>query len=89
MYAKFINETTIKEAPAQFELNERKYVGFTDEFLLAQGYKPVVYTPKNEKDILDESASPGVDNTDKVFQCYYVDNETEIVQRWRLVSASS
>lgn len=72
-YVKFISETQVEKAPVQFELNNRKYVGFTQEFLAERGYKPLII----------EQRSLTENNADTVYESYYEETETAILQKWR------
>ena len=82
MWAKFISETVIEPAPPEIELDDRKYVGFTSEFLLAQGYKPVEFTLRSESGIYDKDNN--IDHTDITYECYYTEESDKIVQGWRV-----
>lgn len=78
VYVKFINETHVEKAPVQFELDNRKYVGFTQEFLAEQGYKPLII----EERALTE------DDIDTLYETYYVEMENTILQKWRVITTS-
>ena len=77
VYVKFINETHVEKAPVQFELDNRKYVGFTQEFLAAQGYKPLII----EERVLTE------ENANTLYETYYVEMADTILQKWRVVTS--
>ena len=78
VYVKFISETQVQKAPAQFEIDNRKYVGFTTDFLISQGYKPLVIEQRN----LTES------NAETLYEAYYVENSNQILQKWRVTTNS-
>lgn len=76
IYAKLLNEREIELAPDELLINARKYVGFTQEFMALQGYKPVVHTfPQHTTNALDE----------KQYEMYYIESEQMIKQAWREV----
>ncbi len=75
LYAKFLNEREIELAPAELLINARKYVGFTQEFMASQGYKPVMHTfPQHTSNAVDEEE----------YELVYTDGEV-IRQEWRKV----
>ena len=76
MYAKLLNEKTLQEAPKEILSAGRRYVGFTANFLLEHGYKPVEF---NELDLTTIDAN-------RKYESYYVENESKIVQRWRKIA---
>jgi hypothetical protein len=65
MYAKIVNGY-LQPAPREFIENNKRIIGFTDEFLRKRGYKPVVFT-----DPPSETAMP-----------VYTETEDNIVQSW-------
>lgn len=76
IYAKLLNEREIELAPDELLINARKYVGFTQDFMASQGYKPVVHTfPQHTTNALDE----------KQYEMYYIESEQMIKQAWREV----
>lgn len=79
MYVKFISETQVEKAPVQIEMDNRKYVGFTDEFMASLGYKPLVI----EERTLDQDNETAMST---VYESYYVEDETVIHQKWRAVT---
>lgn len=79
MYVKFISETQVEKAPVQIEMDNRKYVGFTNEFMASLGYKPLVI----EERTLDQDNETAMST---VYESYYVEDETVIYQKWRAVT---
>ena len=75
MYAKIINEKTLQEAPKEFIIGARRYIGFTNSFLLEQGYKPVDFVELDQNEI----------NADDTYESYYTESEYTITQKWRKV----
>ena len=76
IYAKLLNEQEIEIAPKELLINARKYVGFTQDFMASQGYRPVMHT------FLDH----GSNNPESVrYEMYYIDNGSYIKQGWRAI----
>ena len=87
MYARFINEQHIEEAPAEILFEDRKYVGFNPSFLHELGYKPVL---SDDKPTVFNSTGTAFNDERccKTFEAYFVEYETYIQKKWRAVSES-
>ena len=67
-YGKLVNGE-LQYPPKEIEVNGMKVVGFTEDFLLSQGYKKIVMPNPPEEDGLDHSQT-------------YVETENTIVIEW-------
>lgn len=50
MYAKFIDETTIEEAPRECYVGQTHFIPPTDEWMTEHGYKPVRFVDPPEQE---------------------------------------
>ena len=75
MYAKILTGKILEEAPKEFLIDNRRYIGFTSGFLLEQGYKPVDFAELNQDEI----------DSDSTYESYYVESDYTILQKWRKI----
>lgn len=78
MYAKILTEKILEEAPKEFLIDNRRYIGFTSGFLLEQGYKPVDFAELDQNEI----------DSDSTYESYYVESDYTILQKWRKITTT-
>ena len=78
MYDKILTEKILEEAPKEFLIDNRRYIGFTSGFLLEQGYKPVDFAELDQNEI----------DSGSTYESYYVESDYTILQKWRKITTT-